>query len=347
MHDLYYIFHENPEVSGKEEKTKKLILSFFDKLENISLILNNSHGLVFSMNSNLSKTFDYGFRSELDAVKEVNNIICHGCGHDAHIVALCTFAAILNKKLTNKNFLFVFQSSEEFGNGGEKLVSDMKNQNIHVNNFINIHNAPDIPVGYIATKEGKILANNLSVELHLSRERNSHFDNRNSLNDFCTVFHDLETLQKIHPIKIKIMNMNTNGNISSEFNTISIALSFRSFELSMIQIQKIFKEFIEKQVKFNCRYKFITIHSQVDNSKELVDRISKIKILKNVTIPENMSSDDFNEYINISNNICYFFVGSFKKSHSNMHECSFEVDERFISNSVYAYLFMLGEESYE
>lgn len=122
------LIHQNPELSGSEKETARLV---YDNLKKIGLKPSfhlDKTAVTALLNNGRGKTIV--LRADMDAlpIEEQTGLtfasqkkgIMHACGHDLHTAILLGAASVLNK-ITNRwigNILFLFQPSEEVEPGG-------------------------------------------------------------------------------------------------------------------------------------------------------------------------------------------------------------------------------------
>jgi len=142
MHKLYRHLHANPELSMQEHRTARLITDHLSAIgaETFSCggtgvvgVLRNGEGPVV------------GFRADIDGlpIKEETGLdyasqatgaladgtqvpVMHGCGHDMHITAALTAAALLADATDawTGTVVFLFQPGEEMAAGAQAMVDD-------------------------------------------------------------------------------------------------------------------------------------------------------------------------------------------------------------------------------
>lgn len=186
---IYEILHACPEKSGKEYQTGRSIQQIVKSIHGFNLCYSGKYGLVYSWGTS-NQEFEIGFRAELDALEMPSKDMAHACGHDMHMAALIQCMSYVKLTSCKKSLLFIFQSSEESGNGADHMVKILKNLNINVNVMIGLHNAPEIPVNSLAIKNGHTLANNLTNYISFYFTESERYSNQNPLASWSIIYEE-------------------------------------------------------------------------------------------------------------------------------------------------------------
>ncbi|MFA9187530.1 amidohydrolase [Flavobacterium magnesitis] len=155
--------HQNPEVSGEEEKTAQRIVSFLAKYPPDKIIENIGKTGVAAIYNSKNPGKKVLFRAELDALpieenndfdyQSVNKGVSHKCGHDGHMAILCGLAiALHHKRPETGSVILLFQPAEEDGSGAQKVISDDKFGSIQPDYVFALHNLPGYPKNQIVVK---------------------------------------------------------------------------------------------------------------------------------------------------------------------------------------------------
>jgi amidohydrolase len=166
--DIRHKIHANPELSGKEELTRKLIEDKLLKYNyNIKKFENNFGLVVEHINDPKYKVI--AIRADMDAlpINEQTSVeysskipnVMHACGHDSHTsIVLGLAMAIGNiKDELNINVRFLFQPSEETIEGGStELIKDGVLEDVDM--IFGLHAYPYLPTGQIGYKYGVMMA---------------------------------------------------------------------------------------------------------------------------------------------------------------------------------------------
>lgn len=176
-------FHQNPELSNREQKTGAKIAEHlkalglevqypFAKTGVVAILKGGKPGPVVALRADI----DALPVTERNALPFASNVkvmfngqetgVMHACGHDAHISILLTVAEVLTK---NKNELrgtvkFIFQPAEEGvaasegTSGAELMVKEGVLENPKVDVVFGLHIQSLLPSGQIAYRSGGLMA---------------------------------------------------------------------------------------------------------------------------------------------------------------------------------------------
>ncbi|PAB59456.1 M20 metallopeptidase family protein [Anaeromicrobium sediminis] len=161
--------HEMPEIGFEEYETSEFIKN---KLKENGIEVHENvakTGLVGVIRVN-DLNDSIGFRADMDALnieeetnldfKSKNENMMHACGHDAHMSISLGFAIYLskNRDKLNKNVVFIYQPAEEGPGGAEVMIEEGIMEKFHISEVIGLHVFPNIEEGYVACKEGALMA---------------------------------------------------------------------------------------------------------------------------------------------------------------------------------------------
>jgi len=182
--------HKNPELSGNEKNTVRIIHEFI-KSYNPDKIYNNpgSNGIAFEFDSGKTGPCVV-FRADLDALPieeelkvdyiSVHPGVAHKCGHDGHMSILAGMAAMIQHKKPEKGkVVLLFQPEEETGQGAEKVIHSSDWKTIMPDFVFGLHNLPGFPKGSILVREHTFAAasKGLIVELKGKTSHAGHPEN--------------------------------------------------------------------------------------------------------------------------------------------------------------------------
>ncbi len=165
--ELYRDLHRNPEVSGKEERTARVITGH---LRDLGLEVEagvGGHGVVGILKGGkpgpvvaYRADMDAVFSSEPDPVsfKSETPGVRHICGHDLHVTVALGIAeslASIREDLPG-TVKFIFQPSEENAEGAKAMIADGVLEKPSPEAILAVHCAP-LEVGQIGSVEGMLL----------------------------------------------------------------------------------------------------------------------------------------------------------------------------------------------
>lgn len=157
--------HKNPEISGKEKITSKIILKHLETTKPDEIKINPKTNAVVAFYKSRQSNNRIVLRSELDAVaitektgkeySSIKNGAAHSCGHDGHMAISCGIGMIFGNKRPLKNDLYLlFQPEEETGRGAQKIIKDKLFSFPKDSLFLGFHNIPGYPMGDVLLKDG-------------------------------------------------------------------------------------------------------------------------------------------------------------------------------------------------
>ncbi|MSS78098.1 amidohydrolase [Anaerococcus sp. AGMB00486] len=170
--------HEFPELSSKEFKTRKFLISECRKLCLEIEEVQNSTGFVAILDTKRPGKI-VGIRTDIDALpidesefnlnrkKEKvskNPGVMHACGHDAHMAIVLTSAKILTNlkdRLSGKIY-FIFEEGEETGSGIYPMIEHLKD--VGFDAIYGNHIDTDLAVGKIGIPLDSVYAGSVGVD---------------------------------------------------------------------------------------------------------------------------------------------------------------------------------------
>lgn len=171
--------HMQPEISGEEEQTARLIAATVEHLAP-TRILNGlgGHGVAAEFDSGVPGPTVL-FRAELDAlpIEELSDAPWrsqvpgkgHLCGHDGHMTMLLALGRLLQRNpVATGRVILMFQPAEEDGSGARAVVKDPRYPEIAPDWAFAIHNEPGRPFGYVSTRAGLINCASQGMAIRLS-----------------------------------------------------------------------------------------------------------------------------------------------------------------------------------
>ena len=159
---LRHHLHNCAEISGKEEKTKALLMSFLKKYTTLELHP-CGEGFYAAHREKYTIKPALALRADYDALAMPDGSAKHLCGHDGHAAALCGAAMMVEGKTFGRNIFFLFQPAEETGAGAEPCCEIFQKETI--DEIYGAHNLPGIPLGQVTTRPGTFACASRGVTL--------------------------------------------------------------------------------------------------------------------------------------------------------------------------------------
>lgn len=168
--------HKYPELSEKEYETSKYISNLLDKWKVEYKHVADTGIFAFIKNGEGKKL---AFRADMDALpidektdadfKSVNKNVMHACGHDIHMSVQMGLIKCLveNKHLWKGEARFFFQPAEETVGGAKRMLDEGVN-NDKADAIFGFHCAPEIEVGSIGIKHGKLHATSAVFKMKIT-----------------------------------------------------------------------------------------------------------------------------------------------------------------------------------
>ena len=167
--------HQNPELSGCETATAKLVMERLGVL-GISCQTVAGTGVVGLLEGALpGKTI--ALRADMDALNLLEETrlafasthpgVSHSCGHDIHTAVLLGCAAVLSEMRNSikGNVKFIFQPAEESLSGAQQMLLADVLQHPGVDAIMALHCWPELPAGSIGLKRGSFMASSDSLDI--------------------------------------------------------------------------------------------------------------------------------------------------------------------------------------
>jgi len=159
--------HQNPELSGEEYKTQKLLIGHLEDLS-LSYTKVAETGILVSFEGQ-EKGLSLLIRGDMDALPiqedtaleyaSKNTGVSHKCGHDGHTTVLMALVYHFAKEPPKKgNLYLLFQPSEENGQGAAAVLEDPEFKAIHYDRAYAFHNIPGFKLGELYWRDNNFTA---------------------------------------------------------------------------------------------------------------------------------------------------------------------------------------------
>ena len=167
---LRHELHKNPELSGNESATKRLLMNFIESETRFAVV---DCGKWFYASRYIEGTKATAFRADMDALPmdesisiphaSMNPGVSHKCGHDGHCSALCGLALELDAVPLTRSVYLIFQHSEENGQGARECSGLLRERSI--SEIYAFHNWSGFPEKSIIVREGVCQCSSAGITL--------------------------------------------------------------------------------------------------------------------------------------------------------------------------------------
>ena len=178
--ELRHTLHKNAELSGHEEKTKRILIAYLSARTSLEI---NDMGAWFyaayRVKGGGKKRL--AFRADMDALPiddgaaleyaSMTRGVSHKCGHDGHCASLATFAEYVDKNGCENDVFFLFQHAEENGSGAAVCRELIELE--HIDEIYGYHNMPGFRLGSVAVHSGCAACASTGIIIALTG-KNSH-----------------------------------------------------------------------------------------------------------------------------------------------------------------------------
>lgn len=353
--------HENPEISGEETETIKLITSELEKLSIPFEVIDNGGIVGIIEGGKDGKTIV--LRADIDALpmkEDPNNLVgpkktvsktdkaAHTCGHDAHSAILLGAAHILKAQadeITGR-IILAFEQGEEDGRGIYRLLKRLVE--LGADGVWGLHMKADIPSGQVSVEAGPRMASvfPFSVKLTGSGGHGSRPDLASSPLDAFTDFYQkltamrMQNLNPFDPVTFSVgkLDYGSAANIIGDSLTFSGTFRYLHHEQG-IQAAQTFKKLLAATCElYNCSYEYLrqpfaadfTIYND-EKCAQIAAKAISARLGKDVltTHPAWMASEPFAFYQKYFPGI-FAFLGTENKAlgtGADNHHPQFDIDE--------------------
>jgi amidohydrolase len=167
--------HENPELSGKEFETTKMVADQLRKMGMDVRISPAGNGVIGILKGQKPGPV-VALRADMDAlpVPELTGLpyasktkgVMHACGHDMHTAVLLGTASVLSslKDRLPGTVKFIFQPAEEIGTGARQMIGEGALGEPVPAAIFGLHVSPD-PTGTLLYRDGGVTASSDGFEI--------------------------------------------------------------------------------------------------------------------------------------------------------------------------------------
>lgn len=349
--------HENPELSGQEFNTKKVVAEELQKLGIDIKEAGNTSVIGILKGAKPGKTV--ALRADMDALPIVeqsgvefsskNPGVMHACGHDGHTAMLIGAAKILSemKDEISGEVRFFFQEGEETFTGAKKIIEAGGMDGVDA--CIGMHGLPVLETGYVNIEPGYRMAgcDTIYVKFEgVSGHGSAPHLAKDTIHPACIFVNDIQGIvtKNVDPQQPIVLSAGkivggTKANIVAKYTEVEI--SMRYFDPN---VRKTVHEALKRHAKsiadaYEIKAEVIIEESAISlyNDEEITRLAEKTaeKILgegKNIPLPKQMASEDIPYYFEHAKGV-YVNMGYRNEEKGCIyfpHHEKFKIDEDYL-----------------
>lgn len=346
---LRHTLHDNPELSGEEVITKKLLMDFI--YENTSLEVFDRGKWFYAVHHEGDDLETIAFRADFDAIMDSDGCPFHGCGHDGHSATLAGFALTLEGEKIGKNIVLLFQFGEENGSGAlecKEIFNEIK-----IDRIYGQHNIPGMKANTLFVKKGTMMYASKGMSIKLTGKQSHASQPENGVNPAYLI---AELINFVKPLmrdygyndyelaNLKDVTLATVVNIQLGEKAFGVSPAYGELNLTirseLKEDLKTLEESLEDYVnrrceKFGMTYEieFFDVFPVTANDSDLVDKF--IELIEPTEFDLELlavamrGSEDFGWYSDYAPSL-FFFIGvgeEYPSIHTELYEFPDELIE--------------------
>ena len=350
-------FHQHPELGMEERRTAQVIE---DRLKDLGLKVTSRVGKtgVVGLLEGASPGKTVLLRADMDAlpIQEENEVsyrsqnvgVMHACGHDGHMAILLTVARILSahRQAFPGQIKFVFQPGEEGFGGARLMIEDGVLKDPPVGAAFALHLVTVLPVGYLATRPGPVMACMDSFTIKIKGKGGHAAKPEEGVDAILMTAQVISTLQSLIskevsptiPLIVHVGTIHGGSNFNVIAERVEMKGTVRTFDETLRasipeRMNRIIKGVTEAlggwyELDYDFGYPALV------NDTTMTRRVNEVaaQVLGEERVierPQVMSSEDFAFFLKEVPG-CYFFVGAGNEKkgfHNPNHSAKFDFDE--------------------
>jgi amidohydrolase len=357
MIDIRRHLHMNPELSGQEFETKKLIL---EELNKLGIGVKETSGTsVIGILKGAKEGKTVALRADMDALPIIeqsgvefsskNSGVMHGCGHDAHTAMLLGAANILSemKDEIRGEIRFFFQEAEETFAGAKVIIEAGGMDGVDA--CFGMHGLPTLKTGEYNITSGYRLSgcDTIYVKFEgVSGHGSSPHLAKDTVHPACIFVTDLQgivtkNVDPQEPIVVSVGRFHggTKANIISKYTEVDISMRYfnpkvrETVHEAIKRHAKAIADAYEIKVEVIIEESTLSLYNDEEMS-EFADK-SAVKVFgegKNIPSPRLMASEDMPYYFKYAKGI-YANLGFKNEEKGSIyfpHHEKFKIDEDYL-----------------
>lgn len=336
--------HKYPCLSWNEGKSMEIIKNFIRENTNLKIIEKDKWFYVLHKEENAKKNI--AFRADLDAIKNEDNSLYHGCGHDGHSAIISGLALMLSSEKLNKNIYYLFQPAEELGEGAFLVKDIIKEENVQ--EIYGFHNIPEYEENLILLKDDVFACTSKGVTISFKgKQSHAAYPERGAnpayiIGDLINQLGDFRENKKYSgSVYITIINISVGD---KSFGTSpangEISLTIRAhYEEDLFILENLIENFIiekSKTLRIDYNFSYTDYFPATINDKNLFNKVKNIAIsqkYKYQILKEPFRwSEDFGYYSKEIKGF-YFGVGA-GNTHPQLHTKDYQFNDNIIKKTI-------------
>lgn len=336
-----------PESSGKEYKTKAIILKYLKKTDPSFIIQSEVSNGIVAIYQGAHSGKSIAFRADIDALPTENGY-AHLCGHDGHTAILLEYAKTLkNKKSFSGQVLLIFQPEEETGLGAKKMIELLTQHQVKIDYIFGFHNLPSFSENQIVLNHNIFASASNGLIIRLKGLQAHASEPEKGISPSLAIASLITMLNSITE-NLKCIGFTQATIIFCKIGSLNFGISPDQAEIALTLRAYRESDLITLNDKIISNAQKIAEWHNLEISSELLDEFPQTKnntesslFLKQICIDNSIPfleqnepfkwSEDFGHYLKIFNG-AFFGIGAGENA-LNLHHPEYSFNDALIANS--------------
>ena len=339
--------HNNPEMSMKEVKTKRILMDFI-KTHTKTLEITDMGLWFYVLKRGKDHSSPIAFRADYDAVTCADGCPRHLCGHDGHSAVLAGFSLWLDTARLEKDVYLIFQPGEENGMGAAICSALIEEKSIA--EIYGFHNIPGYACGAVILLNHTFACASTGLEIKFLGKQSHAAYPENGVNPANAIAEIIRSLNEAIQEKHKGIVLGTVIGIDAGSHSYGVAAGEGTMRLTLrAEYQDEYDAFvakIEKKAEELASDSGLAVEiSRIEefpatiNDKECVDRLHKAaqKMNRRIVYPDEPFrwSEDFGYYLQKTRG-AFMGIGC-GVDHPALHTMEYEFEDEIIESVIEMY----------